>query len=145
MIRVFCDTSVLVAGCIRQHPHHARSANILTDIAEKRVEGFCGAHSLGEAFSALTNMPLQPRVTPTEAEVLIRNNIQNAFKLVTARAGFYAKAIHVCAAIGVFGGAVYDALLIECARSVQADRIYTFNHAHFLRLAPDWADRIMAP
>ncbi len=144
-MRVFCDTSVLVAGCIRQHPHHARSAGILADIIEKRVEGFCGAHSLGEAFSALTNMPLQPRVTPTEAEVLIRNNIQNSFKLVTARAGFYSKAIQACAAGGVLGGIVYDALLIECARSIRADRIYTLNRSHFLQLAPDLADRIMAP
>ncbi len=112
---------------------------------EKSVEGFCGAHSLGEAFSALTNMPLQPRVTPTEAAALIRNNIQHPFKLVTAQAEFYSKAIQTCADIGVFGGIVYDALLIECARSVRADRIYTFNRSHFLQLAPDLDDRIMAP
>ncbi len=39
----------------------------------------------------------------------------------------------------------YDALLIECARASNADRIYTFNLADFRRLAPDRADRISAP
>jgi predicted nucleic acid-binding protein len=48
-------------------------------------------------------------------------------------------------AIGVFGGIVYDALLIECARAVRADRIYTFNRSRFLQLAPDLDDRIMTP
>jgi predicted nucleic acid-binding protein len=40
---------------------------------------------------------------------------------------------------------VYDALLIECARQSQADRIYTFNLQDFRRLAPDLVERLVAP
>jgi predicted nucleic acid-binding protein len=45
-----------------------------------------------------------------------------------------------------FGGAViYDALLLACARKAKADRIYTWNLRHFRALAPDLAERIVAP
>lgn len=51
----------------------------------------------------------------------------------------------IAARQGAVGGAVYDALQIECARKTGAERIYTFNVSDFTRLAPDWADRITAP
>ena len=50
-----------------------------------------------------------------------------------------------CSERALGGGKVYDALLIECARHSQADRIYTFNLGDFRRLAPDLAERMVAP
>ena len=43
------------------------------------------------------------------------------------------------------GGQIYDALLLDCARKFEADRIYTLNLRHFRRLAPDLAPRVVAP
>jgi len=40
---------------------------------------------------------------------------------------------------------IYDALLLACARKCGADVIYTFNTDHFVRIAPDLAERIQAP
>ena len=40
---------------------------------------------------------------------------------------------------------MYDALLLECARATDAERIYTFNLGDFRRLAPDLAERMAAP
>jgi predicted nucleic acid-binding protein len=40
---------------------------------------------------------------------------------------------------------IYDALLLACARKANADRIYTWNLRHFRALAPDLAERIVAP
>jgi predicted nucleic acid-binding protein len=57
----------------------------------------------------------------------------------------YERAVEVCVGRGLGGGKVYDALLIECAREVSADRIHTFNLSDFRRLAPDLADRLCAP
>jgi len=47
--------------------------------------------------------------------------------------------------LGRSGGMIYDALLLACARKVQAERIYTWNVKHFQTVAPDLADRIMTP
>jgi predicted nucleic acid-binding protein len=43
------------------------------------------------------------------------------------------------------GGIIYDALLIACARKIDAERIYTWNVRHFQMVAPDLAERIVEP
>jgi predicted nucleic acid-binding protein len=40
---------------------------------------------------------------------------------------------------------IYDALLLACARKAAAERIYTWNERHFKLVAPDLAERIVAP
>jgi predicted nucleic acid-binding protein len=130
---VFCDTSVLVAACIRQHPHYERARPLLESVAGGKQLGVISLHSLAEAYSALTSVPVIPRILPSEA------------KTIAMTPEMYERAVEVCSERGLGGGKVYDALLIECARHSQADRIYTFNLADFRRLAPDLADRVAAP
>ena len=45
----------------------------------------------------------------------------------------------------VTGAAIYDALLIACARKINAEQILTFNIRDFHRIAPDLADIIREP
>lgn len=142
---VFCDTSVLVAACIRKHPHYERARPLLEAIASGKETGVISAHSIPETFSALTSVPLVPRITPSEAQTIIATNIQRHFQLVTVTPDLYARAVTNCVGRGLGDGKVYDALLIECARHSNADRIYTFNLHDFRRLAPDLVDRIVAP
>jgi len=142
---VFCDTSVLVAACIRKHPHYERARPVLETIASGKDAGVISAHSLAEAFSALTSVPLMPRILPSEARAMIVANIQRHFRLVAVTSEMYERAVEVCVGRGLGGGKVYDALLLECARQSNADRIYTFNLQDFRRLAPDLSDRIAAP
>ena len=142
---LFCDTSVLVAACIRQHPHYERARPILVSIAAGKELGVISAHSLAEAFSALTSVPVVPRILPSEAREIISVNIRSRFQVIAITPDMYDRALEVCSGRGFGGGRVYDALLLECARQSQADRIYTFNLADFRRLAPDLADRITAP
>jgi predicted nucleic acid-binding protein len=142
---VFCDTSVLVAACIRQHPHYERARPILVSVAAGKEQGVISAHSLAEAYSALTSVPVVPRILPSEAREIVSVNIRSRFQLVAVTSDMYERAMEVCARRGLGGGKIYDALLIECARQSQADRIYTFNLGDFRRLAPDLADRIAAP
>ena len=142
---VFCDTSVLVAACIRQHPHYERARPLLESVAGGKERGVISTHSLAEAFSALTSVPVVPRILPSEARQIISNNIARHFHMVAISREMYERAVEICSGQGLGGGTVYDALLIECARHAQADRIYTFNLRDFRRLAPDLADRIAAP
>jgi len=43
------------------------------------------------------------------------------------------------------GGTISDALLLTCARKVDAERIYTWNVRHLKLVAPDLAGRILTP
>lgn len=144
-MRVFCDTSVLVAASVRAHPHFNRARPILEAVASGRDEGVVACHSLAEAYSALTSLPLSPRLQPLEAERLIDVNVRAHFRLQPVPAAAYGAAIRGCVALSLGGGAVYDALLVECARRARCDRIYTFNLTDFRRIAPDLAKRIVAP
>jgi len=111
----------------------------------KRGEYLISSHSLAESYSVLTSLPLKPKIMPIEAKLIIETNMQPYFRQVAVTAKMYAKAILRCTEQGLSGGVVYDALLLECARSAEADRIYTFNTMDFQRLAPDLASRIGAP
>ena len=144
-MRIYCDTSVLVAGCARQHPHFARAQDVLERVVSGRDEGVVSAHSLGEMYSALTNLPVEPRILPAEAERIIGMNVTQHFRLQQVTSAMYEAAIDACVRHSFVGGKVYDALLLECARKAACERIYTFNAHDFRRLAPDLADRIAAP
>jgi len=119
---VFCDTSVVVAACIRKHPHYERARQILESIAGGKESGVISAHTLAEAFSALTSAPVMPRILPSEARAIIATNIQRHFKVVAVTPVMYERALDICVGRGLGGGKVYDALLLECARHSQADR-----------------------
>jgi len=142
---LFCDTSVLVAACLRHHPHYERARPVLESIAGGKDRGVISAHSLAEAYSALTSVPLVPRILPSQAREIVSTNILPHFTSIAVTAEMYEQAIETCAARGLGGGKVYDALLLECARQSQAERIYTFNLKDFRKLAPDLAERIAAP
>jgi predicted nucleic acid-binding protein len=143
-MRWFLDTSVLVAGCVRRHPHFHRARPLLQSIAEG-TEGVVSCHSLAETFAALTSLPLTPRILPAEAEAIIAANILPRFHRQAVTDSMYARAMQACVRQSLPGGRVYDALLIECAREAACDRLYTFNVVDFQRLAPDLTDRISAP
>lgn len=142
---VFCDTSVLVAACIRTHPHYERARPVLESIAEGKDVGVASAHSLAEMFSALTSVPVTPRILPSEARAIVATNVQRHFRFVDVTVAMYERAMEICVGRGLGGGRVYDALLIECARLAEAERMYTFNLQNFRRLAPDLTDRLAAP
>jgi hypothetical protein len=57
----------------------------------------------------------------------------------------YCATLRETARMGLAGGIVFDAVLLACARKVNAKRIYTWNEKHFKMVAPDLADRIMTP
>ena len=144
-MKIFCDTSVLVAGSVRRHPHFNRAQPILEAASLGKDEYLISAHSVAEVYSVLTNLPVQPKIVPAEAQMIVEANVLKCFRRVAVTARMYENAVLRCAELGLSGGVIYDALLLECARSVSAERIYTFNIRDFQRLAPDLASRVTAP
>jgi len=144
-MRIFFDTSVLVAASVRSHDRHAAAYAALRRILDGSDDGFTAGHTLLELYAVLTRLPVSPRVRAEEAAKIISENIIRHFKVESLKAGDYASLIGQLAGKGVVGGVVYDALLLACAEKAQCDRIYTYNVADFRRLAPQLEEIITAP
>jgi predicted nucleic acid-binding protein len=101
-------------------------------------------HSLAEVYFALTRMPGDTRAHPRQAMEYVTSMAHHS-TLIALEADDYVKAIELVSGRGMSGGMIYDALLLTCARKAKADRIYTWNLRHFRMIAPDLAERIVAP
>lgn len=144
-MKVFFDTSVLVASVVARHPHHARAAPLVRRVIEGADQGFISAHSVAESYAVLTVLPVSPRIGPEAAEKLVTENLIGHLSVVALTTREYTKLVPALAEMGAMGGATYDMVHLACARKRDVERIFTFNVAHFRRLAPDLAGRIVAP
>jgi predicted nucleic acid-binding protein len=145
VVKVFFDTSVLVAASERGHPHHGQAWPALHRVTARQDQGFMSVHSIAEVYAALTRLPVQPRIHPAEAARIIMDNILPHFEMVSVGKKDYTEALRLVADGGWGGAKIYDALLVGCATRSGADRIYTFNLADFRRLAPGLEEKICAP
>ena len=50
-------------------------------------------HSIAETYAALTRLPVQPRIHPTEAARLVTDNLMRHFELVPAGEDEYLQAL----------------------------------------------------
>lgn len=137
MIEVF-DTSVLVAAMVEDEARHESCAEML----EGARNGHAAAHSLAECYATLTGGRLGVQLSPGDAALLVRHNIYDRLSLVTLSAQEYAKVVDMAGPVGARGGAIYDLLLLGCARKIKAEQIHTLNRRHFIALAPDLEGRI---
>lgn len=92
-MQVFLDTSVLVAASESSHPHHAQALPVLRRVARREDQGFIGLHSIAETYAALTRLPVQPRIHPSEAGRIIRENIVRHSTIVPAGEAEYLQAL----------------------------------------------------
>lgn len=143
-MRVYFDTNVLVAASIRQHPNFERADALVRRCVDGLDEGIMHAHSLLEYHSAVTQLPGAVAVSPQVVESLLGTAILPYVRIahlsgkqireVQARAG----------QIGLIGGIIYDFYHLAVAEKECVDRLYTFNIAHFRRIAPDAMKDIIA-
>lgn len=144
-MKIFLDTSVLVAAFVAGHPHHAQSLTAVESVRNKTHSGFISGHALPEVYAVLTRTPFNPAIFPQEAWKIISANILPHFGIVPLTAAMYQSTIEACADHGWIGGRIYDALHLSCAQQAVCDRIYTLNVRHFQQLRPDLADHIGVP
>ena len=145
-MKVFLDTSVLVASVNQKHQSHARAFAILDRVQTKKDEGFVSGHSLAEMYSVLTKSPPPFRHSPEQALLSIEENVVKHFKITTVTGPEYAALIREGALAGIQGGTIYDAVLQKCASKAGAEKLFTLNLKHFEAIAPKnigW--QILAP
>jgi predicted nucleic acid-binding protein len=141
-LKAFFDTSVLVAAFHGDHEHHAASLNLFLKFP--RREACAGVHSLAEVYATMTALPGRHRVAPDEV-LLFLETIRDRLTLVPLSAQDYWGAIKRASEQGIAGGAIYDALLAQCALKSKAEFIYTWNEKDFLRIGPSVAERVRRP
>jgi predicted nucleic acid-binding protein len=144
-MKIFFDTSVLVASAVKAHEHHSRAVHAVERVANKKDQGIINVHTLAELYAVLTRLPISPAIQPGEAAKIVRENVVQYFRLQVLSARDYTNAVLEAAETGMVGGAIYDLLLLAAARKAKAARIYTFNVVEFRRLAPELHDLIAAP
>lgn len=141
-IAAFLDTSVLVAASDAADPRHTASRSLLAAATPEAAA--CGAHTLAEVYAILSRLPGGKKVRPGLAGLIVEQ-IANRLTVVPLSAEEYAATLRQTSRVGLAGGIVFEALLLACARKVEAERIYTWNVRHFHMVAPDLADRIVTP
>lgn len=103
------DTSVAVAALDAGHAAHT----VCRDVVRARRPALAG-HAAFEVFSVLTRMPGQLRVDPVDAAALIDRAFPEVVWLPPDDSTTLRSRLP---ALGVGGGAVYDALVGDAARS----------------------------
>lgn len=141
-MKAFVDTSVLIAAFYPDHDHHERSLDLILRYGAKEIG--CAAHSLAEAYAGLTAMPGKKRVSGDEA-VLYLQSIRARVTLIALTEDEYFQLVEETAALNLTSGAIYDAIIGQCAVKADAESIYTWNVKHFLRLGPAVACRVKLP
>ncbi len=128
------DTSVLVPAVVDQLANHGVCFQVFAAHTSAPERGFCSTHALAECYSVLTALPLRRRVTPGEAQRLIRETFVSRLTVVSLETLAYTEAVARVAERGMVSGAVYDALHVMAAEQAECTRIYTYNTDHFLPL-----------
>ena len=144
-MKIFFDTSVLVAAFVNAHPRHASCLPWLQKVKKKEIEGIISVHSLIETYSILTKLPLSPRINPALALSLIKENILEDFELVTYDKKDYINLLDELSSGNIAGGASYDGLILSAAKKVTADKILTLNVNDFIRVCPQLVRIISEP
>ncbi len=142
-MRTLFDSSVLVAACVEAHPKHQSALSWLKRAKNKEIEYIVAAHSLAEIYSVLTRAPFKPRIFPSIAQKLIEQNIKVDAKIISLSEREYFRVIKNMVQLGLKGGIVYDAIIVECARKSKSDEIITSNIKDFSRLIPDDSIKIV--
>jgi predicted nucleic acid-binding protein len=141
-VRVFLDTSVLIAANDIDHERHAESLPLLAAATPESCA--CGAHSLEETYANLSIVKGGRQQRPETALRLVEQ-IASRMMVVALEPEEYLTAIRDAARLRSAGGTICDALVLNCARKVGSQRIYTWNVRHFQLVAPDLAERIFTP
>ena len=141
-MRAFVDTSVLIAAANADHPHYEPSRALVLSL--RRRQDACAAHSLAELYSTLTRMPFPQRRNASQA-MLFAADIQARLTTIALTPEEYFAAIFEYSAMGVVGGAIYDALIARCALKARAEKIYTWNVRHFRQFGPEVEKKLRTP
>jgi len=142
-MRLLFDTSTLIAALLKPHDAHSLAHPWLDQVLAGVHVGVLSAHSLAELYSTLTRMPLQPKITATDALDLIRENLLGTFEIVGLTPADYITILEDLQSRNLVGGVTYDALIMYVAIKAGVDKVITLNGRDFVRLFPQFGGEII--
>lgn len=132
-LTIFLDTSVLLAGLVDFGPQSAPAQSILHAVAEKTLASPGTAwHCCLEFYSVATRLPPEFRLTPEDANELLREEVFGRLVVHDLPSGEQAGLFETAARERIAGGRIYDAHIAEVARAAGARVIVTDNRRHFV-------------
>jgi predicted nucleic acid-binding protein len=132
-VKIFLDTSVLLAGLVDFGPQSAPAQSLLHAVAEKQLSDAGTAwHCCLEFFSVSTRLPAEFRLTPADAAQLVDHEIFGRMAVHDLPAADRLPMLKAAARDGTAGGRIYDAHIAEVARSAGAAVVITDNRRHFI-------------
>ncbi len=129
------DTTVLVAGVVPSHLHHAAARQHLLAAWAQPGTYRCAAHAIAETFRVLTTLPLQPRIDVQASRYTLRFSILLRCDPIPAQVQDYETAMDLVITSGLGAGAIYDCLHLLAAERVGARYLVTSNLRHLRPLA----------
>ena len=127
---------------IVQHPKHAVSLEVYAESDKRNTS--CAAHSLAEAYSTVTALPGNLRMSAEQA-LLFLEDVYRRLNIVALNSDEYIATLNAAVGDGITGGTIYDALLAGCATKAGAEVIYTWDPGDFRRVNPAIAARVRTP
>jgi predicted nucleic acid-binding protein len=132
-VKVFLDSSVLIAGLIDFGSQSAPAQSILHAVAERQLTSVSTAwHCCLEFYSVSTRLPPEFRLPPADATQLLESEVFSRMTVHELPAGDRLAMLKAATQDGMAGGRVYDAHIAQVARSAEATLIVTDNRRHFL-------------
>ena len=144
-MKVFFDTSVLVAAIVESHPMHPRAFVWLKRAKSSEIQFVTAGHVVAELYAVLTSLPVKPRISPGTAWRLTHENVATVADIITLGVADYRATIKRLSERGVTGGAVYDGLIAAAAAKAGAERLLTLNARDFARVWPEASEIIAVP
>jgi len=132
-VSVFLDTSVILAGLIDFGPQSAPSQSLMHAVAERRIQDAATAwHCCLEFYSVATRLPPEFRVSPSDACLLLQEEVFSRFAVHDLPPGHRLPMLQAAARDAIAGGRIYDTHIAEAARAAGATVVVTDNRRHFL-------------
>ena len=132
-MRVFLDTSVLLAGLIDLGPQSGPAQSVLHAVVEKVIDSPGTAwHCCLEFYSVATRLPPEYRLSPADAAQLLNDEVFARMAVHDLPAAERPALLRAGVQDGIIGGRVYDAHIAEIARAAGAAVVITDNRRHFL-------------
>ncbi|MFB2981447.1 type II toxin-antitoxin system VapC family toxin [Microseira sp. BLCC-F43] len=110
----------------------------------RQIQGFISTHSLAETYSVMTRLPIQPRITPQQAQSIIIDVLQY-IEVIPLLSNDYQIAIDQMVTLNLPGGGIFDALIAQAALKAEVAVLLTLNPNHFTRLGGAIAPLVQIP
>ncbi|MGA1868386.1 MAG: PIN domain-containing protein [bacterium] len=144
-MKVMFDTSALIPAMIKAHPQHKKSHTCLKMALNNEIDYLVSSHSIAECYSVLTSLPISPKITPNSANHLIEYNIKKSAKIINITSTDYFHVLTTLVNLELYGGIIYDALILRAAEKSNSSVLLTYNIKDFNKLLPSTDLEIKSP